>query len=78
MTKIDMRLIIKQMQMRSPYINHAARGLPNPTHLEGEVRFIQAQFHVRLKQYMSRRATKPTKRQVRPTKTQISLGIRQV
>ena len=29
--------------MRSPYTEHAARGLPNPTHLEGEVRFDQAQ-----------------------------------
>ena len=25
------------------YTEHAASGLPNPTHLEGEVRFIQAQ-----------------------------------
>ena len=30
-------------QVRSPYIEHAASGLPNPTHLEGEVRFDQAQ-----------------------------------
>ena len=29
-------------EMRSPYIEHAASGLPNPTPLEGEVRFIQA------------------------------------
>ena len=28
--------------MRSPYTEHAASGLPNPTHLEGEVRFDQA------------------------------------
>ena len=28
--------------MRSPYTEHAASGLPNPTPLEGEVRFIQA------------------------------------
>ena len=28
--------------MRSPYSEHAASGLPNPTLLEGEVRFIQA------------------------------------
>ena len=27
----------------SPYTEHAASGLPNPTHLEGEVRFDQAQ-----------------------------------
>ena len=30
-------------QVRSPYIEHAASGLPNPSHLEGEVRFNQAQ-----------------------------------
>ena len=30
-------------QMRSPFTEHAASGLPNPTHLEGEVRFDQAQ-----------------------------------
>ena len=30
-------------QLRSPYTEHAASGLPNPTHLEGEVRFDQAQ-----------------------------------
>ena len=32
-------------QMRYQYIEHAASGLPNPTprHLEGEVRFVQAQ-----------------------------------
>ena len=29
--------------MRSPYTEHAASGLPNPTHLEGEIRFGQAQ-----------------------------------
>ena len=29
--------------MRSPYTEHAASGLPNPTHLEGEVRFVYAQ-----------------------------------
>ena len=28
---------------RSPYIEHAASGLPNPTPLEREVRFVQAQ-----------------------------------
>ena len=28
--------------MRSPYTEHAASGLPNPTPLEGDVRFIQA------------------------------------
>ena len=47
-----MRLIItKQLklftecteQVRSPYIEHAASGLLNPTRLEGEVLFIQAQ-----------------------------------
>ena len=30
-------------QVRSPYTEHAASRLPNPTHLEGEVRFDQAQ-----------------------------------
>ena len=30
-------------QVRSPYTEHAASGLSNPTHLEGEVRFDQAQ-----------------------------------
>ena len=30
-------------QVRSPYTEHAASGLPNPTHLDGEVRFDQAQ-----------------------------------
>ena len=30
-------------QVKSPYTEHAASGLPNPTHLEGEVRFDQAQ-----------------------------------
>ena len=29
-------------EVRSPYTEHAASGLPNPTPLEGEVRFIQA------------------------------------
>ena len=29
--------------MRSPYIQHDASGLPNPTRLEEEVRFIKAQ-----------------------------------
>ena len=29
--------------VRSPYTEHAASGLPNPTHLEGEVRYGQAQ-----------------------------------
>ena len=30
-------------QVRSPYSEHAASALPNPTHLEGEVRLDQAQ-----------------------------------
>ena len=30
-------------QVRSLYTEHAASGLLNPTHLEGEVRFDQAQ-----------------------------------
>ena len=30
-------------QMLSPYTEHAASGLPNPTHLEAEVRFVQPQ-----------------------------------
>ena len=35
--------IIYTEQVRSPYIEHAASGLLNPTRSEGEVRFIQAQ-----------------------------------
>ena len=30
-------------QVRYPYTEHAASGLPNPTHLEGKARFDQAQ-----------------------------------
>ena len=30
-------------QVRSPYTEHAASGLPNPAHLEGKVRLYQAQ-----------------------------------
>ena len=30
-------------QVKSPYIEHAASRLPNPTRLEGEVRFVQSQ-----------------------------------
>ena len=30
-------------QVRSPYTEHAASGLPSPTQLEGEIRFVQAQ-----------------------------------
>ena len=30
-------------QVRSPNTEHAACGLPNPTHFEGEARFDQAQ-----------------------------------
>ena len=30
-------------QVKSPYTEHAASGLPNSTPLEGEVRFVQAQ-----------------------------------
>ena len=50
-TKTYMRLIITDItkiiysmyrEVRSPYTEHAASGLPNPTPLEGEVRFIQA------------------------------------
>ena len=29
--------------MKSPYIEHAASGLPNHTHLEGDKRFVQVQ-----------------------------------
>ena len=29
--------------MTYPYSEHAASGLPNPTHLEGKVWFVQAQ-----------------------------------
>ena len=32
-------------QVRSPYTEHVASALPNPTHFEGEVRFDQAQDH---------------------------------
>ena len=50
-TKTCMRLVITDRklftvcteQVRSPYTEHAACGLPNPTPLEGEVRLIQAQ-----------------------------------
>ena len=31
------------VQVRSPYTEHAASWLPIPSHLEGEVRFDQAQ-----------------------------------
>ena len=52
-TKTYMRLIITDRtkiikftvcteRVRSPYTEQAASGLPNPTPLEGEVRFIQA------------------------------------
>ena len=30
-------------QVRSPYTEHAASGLPNHTRLEGEVRFVHAE-----------------------------------
>ena len=30
-------------QVRSPYTEHTASGLPSPTHLDGEVHFDQAQ-----------------------------------
>ena len=48
-TKVEMTLSMHKLftvcteQVRSPYTEHAASGLPNPTHLEGEVRFDQAQ-----------------------------------
>ena len=35
--------IVCTEQVRSPYTKHAASGLHNPTHLEGAVRFDQAQ-----------------------------------
>ena len=35
--------IVCTEQVRSPYTELAASGLPNPTHLEREVRFDQAQ-----------------------------------
>ena len=35
--------IVCTEQVRYPYTEHAASGLPNPTHLEGEIRFDQAQ-----------------------------------
>ena len=38
-----MKMTVCTKQVRSPYIEHAASGLPNPTRLEGEVRFVQAQ-----------------------------------
>ena len=36
-------MTVSTEQVRSPYIEHAASGLPNPTRLEGDVRFVQAQ-----------------------------------
>ena len=30
-------------QVRSPYTEHAASGLPNPTHSEGDIQFDKAQ-----------------------------------
>ena len=39
-----MKIIYSMTELvRSPYIEQAASGLPNPTRLEEEVRFIQAQ-----------------------------------
>ena len=38
-----MNTIYTTEQMRSPYSEHAASGKPNTTHLEGAVRFVQAQ-----------------------------------
>ena len=38
-----MKITVCTEQVRSPYTEHAASGLPNPTPFEGEVRFIQAQ-----------------------------------
>ena len=34
-------IIYSTEQVRSPYTEHVVSGLPNPTHLEREVRFIQ-------------------------------------
>ena len=34
---------VRTEQVKSPYTEHAASGLPNPTYLEREVRFDQAQ-----------------------------------
>ena len=34
---------VRTEQVSSPYTEHAASGLPNRTHLEGEVRFDKAQ-----------------------------------
>ena len=48
-TKVDWQLNRHKLvsvyteQVRSPYTEHAASGLPNRTPLEGEVRFVQAQ-----------------------------------
>ena len=50
-TKVEMTLAVEHAyiitvcteQVRSPYTELAASGLPNSTHLEGEVRFAQAQ-----------------------------------
>ena len=43
--------------VRSPYNEHAASGLPNPTHLEGEIRFDQAQVQQVLTKYSPRIVT---------------------
>ena len=40
-------------EVRSPFTEHAGSGLPNPTPLEGEVRFIQATYQQML-QYLVR------------------------
>ena len=37
-----MKIVYSTELVRSPYVEHAASGLPNPTRLEGEVRFIKA------------------------------------
>ena len=34
---------VRREQVKSPYTEHAASGLTNPTHLEWDVRFDQAQ-----------------------------------
>ena len=40
--KTEQVKIIYNLQMRSPYTEHAANGLPNPTHMEWGIRFVQA------------------------------------
>ena len=45
-------------QLRSPYTEHAASGLPNPAHLEEEIRFDQPQDQqIEFNTYIGERVT---------------------